>query len=200
MIDPRSTHTLIRFDLPFNTDLHTVDRLRPLACSACNRPRGAPGDLGLHGHGVRYRQQRGPTDFDHAPTIIDVPVRRYICTACHAITTVTPPMLPRKLFSAFAIAWALALYGLLGRPPRVVRQRISPWAILGAAGAQTWRSLARWAGTAQQLFATPPVRDDASLRDRAHRVAMTLSARAGPDIRDDVPQDHRAAIGATRSP
>ena len=199
MNDPRSTHTLIRFDLPFNTDLHAVDRLRPLACSACGRPRGQPGALGLHGHGVRQRQQRGPLGFDQAPTIIAVPIRRYICTTCHAITTVTPPMRPRKLFSAFAMAWALGLYGLLGQSPRQVRERINPWAIWGATAAHTWRSLARWAREADRLFETPPSHDDASLRTRAHRVAMALSARAGPDTRH-LPLDHRAAIGATQAP
>lgn len=199
MVDPRSTHTLIRFDLPFNTHLHDVDTLRPLACTGCRRPRGQPGALRLHGHGIRHRQQRGPTALDQPSTIIDVPIRRYICTDCHAITTVTPPMLPRKLFSAFAIAWALALYGLLHQPPRVIRKRISPWTHWGDTAAHTWRSLARWAREAHHLFATPQPHDDASLRDRAHRVAMTLSARAGPDTRD-LPLHHRAAIGATQSP
>lgn len=179
MLDPRSTHTLIRFDLPFNTCLHDVDSLRPLACSACHRPRGLPGALGLHGHGVRRRQQRGPVQVDQPPTIIAVPVRRYICTACHAITTVTPPMLRRKLYSAFAIAWALALFGLLGLPPPHVRTRVSPWSIWGS-NRQTWRSLTRWACEGHVLFGTPWPGDDATTRHRAHRIAMALSARAGP--------------------
>lgn len=199
MVDPQSTHTLIRFDLTFNTRLRSVDELRPAACAACNRPRGLPGALGLHGHGFRSRQQRGPTAIDQRPTIIAVPIRRYICTACHAITTVTPPILPRKLFSAFAIAWALALYGLLDQPPVRIRNRVSPWAHWGHTAANTWRSLTRWARQAHHLFATPPPTDDATLRNRAHRTAMALSARAGPDSRD-LPRDHRAAIGATQTP
>ncbi len=198
MLDPRSTHTLIRFDLPFNTCLHDVDSLRPLACSACRRPRGLPGALGLHGHGIRRRQQRGPLQVDQAPTIIEVPVRRYLCTGCHAITTVTPPMLPRKLYSAFAIAWALALFGLLGLPPPQVRTRVSPWPIWGST-TQTWRSLTRWAREGHVLFGSPWPGDDATTRHRAHRIAMALSARAGPQ-EPGTPRHQLAAIGGMRAP
>lgn len=194
----RSPQSLIRFDLPFKP-LPDVDRLRPEACAGCGLPRGQPGALGLHGHGIRSRQQRGPGGFGEKPTITEVVIRRYICTACGAITTVTPPLVRRKLFSPLAIAWALALYGLLDAAPRHIRALISPWRIVGAGAAHTWRSVGRWAAEAEQLFATPAPGPDATLRARAHRAAMALCARAGPSTRD-LPPDHRAAIGATQRP
>ena len=196
----RSTHTLIRFDRPFNSwiqaPLH-IDDLRPLACVACAHPRGLPGSLGLHGHGVRARQQRGPQDPQAAPTVVNLRLRRFICTACRAVMTVAPPIVARKLFSAFAIGWALALYGLLAMPPVQVRARINPWRIHGAGAAQTWRSLTRWACEAHDLFAGPPPAANGDLRQRAQRASMALAARAGPSTRDR-PLDHRAAIGATQ--
>jgi hypothetical protein len=41
-------------------------------------------------------------------------------------------MLPRRLFSACAIALALALFGLSQLPLHAVRNRVSPWRTVGA--------------------------------------------------------------------
>lgn len=196
----RSVHTLIRFDRPFKSwidrplDIHD---LRPRACVGCGCVSGPRGRLALHGHGVRERQQRGPADLGAPPKIVTLKLRRYICVHCHAVMTVAPALVRRKLFSAFAIAWALALFGLLSEPASQVRARVSPWQVRGAAAASTWRTLHRWAADAHALFGTPAASADTDLRRRAHRVSMALAARAGPTTRD-VPIDHRAALGAAQ--
>jgi hypothetical protein len=58
---------------------------------------------------------------------------------------VTPrEVLRRRLFSAPAIALALALFGVSEVALTEVRARISPWATVGATAAAGWVSLRRW--------------------------------------------------------
>ena len=90
----------------------STDAVRPARC-----PVGQ--GLGLHGHGVRTRQGRGPAEPDAAPQVRVFCVRRYRCTRCRATATVVPrEVLTRRLFTAgaIALALALALWGLLRLP------------------------------------------------------------------------------------
>ena len=128
-------------------------------------------------------------------------LRRYRCRSCFAIVTVGPLGLMRGwLFSAPAIAWALALYGLGSVSAAEVRRRVSPWSIIGATSAATWASLKRWirAVRAGRLFAAVR-RCPACWRPRqvAERAATTLAALAIPSDRDP-PLDHQVWHGAAQ--
>ena len=75
-------------------------------------PVGAP--LVLHGHGTREREIRGPVAPGQPPVSVLVTVRRYQCQPCRVVLTVVPrSMLARRRYSAAAIAFALALWGLV---------------------------------------------------------------------------------------
>ena len=87
----------------------------------------------------------------------------------------------RRLYSAGAIAFAFALYGVAELAPAEVRSRGSPLRIVGPTAAAGWASLCRWAGAvrARRLFpavrALPAV---ATARQMAARAATTLAAYA----------------------
>jgi hypothetical protein len=135
----------------------------------------------LHGHGVRSRQVRGPATHEGPPTLRVTAVRRYLCTRCGATPTVTPSdILPRRLFSAPAIALALALFGVSEVALTDVRARISPWATVGATAAAGWVSLRRWVADvrAGRLFSVRAVPETWTARQVAARAATTLAARA----------------------
>jgi hypothetical protein len=160
-----------------------VDEVRPGRCPACDAPsRPAGGALGLHGHGLRERDQWGPVAPGAVPTLIAILLRRYRCRSCGAVVVVGPRGVERRrLYSAGAIALALALYGFAALPPTDVRHRVSPLGIVGVTAAAGWASLRRWlrAVRAGRLF--PIVRQlptDATLREVAARAATTLAAYA----------------------
>lgn len=92
----------------------SVEVVRPGHCPRCgaaSRPLGGP--VVLHGHGVRPRQLWGPAEPDARPELMVVKQRRYKCTACGKAVTVGPSeALAGRLYTASAIALALALYGL----------------------------------------------------------------------------------------
>jgi hypothetical protein len=161
----------------------TVDEVRPGRCPACAAPsRPAGGSLGLHGHGLRERHRWGPLEPSATPSLIGVLLRRYLCTSCGAVVVVGPRgVVRRRLYSAGAIALALALFGVAGLAPAEVRRRVSPLRIVGSTAAAGWASLRRWsrAVRARKLF--PPVRAlpaEATLRQVAARAATTLAACA----------------------
>jgi hypothetical protein len=90
--------------------------------------------------------------------------------------------LTRRLFTASAIALALALFGVMGLAPSVVRERVSPWAVVGATAAAGWCTLPRWTKAVREGRLFRGVRrapDDWTPRQVAARAAMTLST-AGP--------------------
>lgn len=145
---------------------------------------GAP--LGLHGHGRRERQLRGPLVPGQEPKLVVIAVRRYRCQPCGATTTVVPRgTLPRRLFSAAAMGLALCLLGLLRLSATQVREQISPWRCIGAAAAAGWAQLHRWTDAVGEgrLFSsvlTGPL--PAARRDVAARVAVALSTRCPPQL------------------
>ena len=185
----------------WTTRLPTVDEARPGECPVCGEAsRPAGGRIVLHGHGLRPRDQWGPPDATAPPSVLEVLGRRYACQACGAVLLVVPGgVLRRRLYSAAAIALALAIWSLEEQIPAEVRARVSPWRIVGPAAAAAWASLRRWAKAVRgdQLF--PVVRElpaDASLREVAARAVTTLAALA-PSSAEGLPLGSRAFLGAT---
>jgi len=178
----------------------TVDEVRPGRCPACAAPsRPAGGTLGLHGHGLRERHQWGPAEPGAAAALVGVPARRYQCQPCGAVLMVVPRgLLSRRLYSAGAIAFALALWGVGELAPSEARRRVSPFTILGATAAAGWASLRRWsrAVRAGQLFAVVrALPAEATLRQVAARAATTLAAYAPGAGR--LPVESAAFLGAS---
>jgi hypothetical protein len=87
----------------------------------------------------------------------------------------------RRLYSAGAIALALAHYGVAGMAPAEVRRRVSPLRIVGPTAAAGWASLGRWARAVRARRLFPAVRAlpaETTLRQVAARAATTLAAYA----------------------
>lgn len=185
------------------TDAPLVDEARPASCPCCaagSRPLGQ--GLVIVGHGRRSRQQRGPLEPGAQPVEVEVKTRRYRCKACGAILVVAPRgVVPRRLYSGSAIAWALALLALCHFAPKLVRDHVSPWTEVGDTAFSGWAQLRRWicAVRAHQLFESMrPC--PASWRGRAvaERCATTLAARAPPAF-DAEPIEVRAFFGAAHA-
>lgn len=125
----------------------TVEEARPGRCPGCDaagRPIG--GRLGLHGHGLRDRQLRGPLAVGDVATEAVIACRRYRCTTCGAVVTVVPRGIePRRHYGRAAICMALALWALAGWSALAVRARIGTYR---NPLATSWRTLRRWAAAA----------------------------------------------------
>ena len=170
-----------------------VEASRPSHCAACGAAahRG-DGRLRLHGHGSRERTVWGPTEPTTAPAETSVRVRRYRCTDCGAARTALPRGLGRRLrYSLSAIALALTAWAVWLMPAATVRAQVSPLRQVGAADAERWRSLPRWARRAAALFDLPAGSQDAP-RQQAARAAQLVRAR-GPT---GAPEAARVVIGA----
>jgi transposase len=168
----------------WRAQLPTVDEVRPGRCPACEAPsRPAGGNLGLHGHGLRERDQWGPTELGTAAAVIGILARRYRCQSCDAVIVVLPRgVVRRRLYSGGTIAIALALWAVAGLAPAAVRVRVSPHRIIGPTAVAGWASLRRWsrAVRAGRLFAAVRASPEtATLRQVAARAATTLAAMAG---------------------
>jgi hypothetical protein len=164
-----------------------VDSVRPGTCPSCGRAGHPTGkQLGIIGHGLRERQQRGPLVAGGPPQVVTVRVRRYACR-CGAILMVVPrEMLRGRLYTASAVAWALALFGVEHAAPADVRRRTSPWSVVGAtAAAAGWATLRRWVRAVRALRLLSRVRPappDFTDRQVAERAAMTAAAHAPPSL------------------
>lgn len=171
-----------------------MEASRPSHCAACGvEAHGGDGRLRLHGHGSRERTVWGPTLLGTAPALSSVRVRRYKCTACGAARTVLPRGLGRLLrYSLSAVALALTAWALWLLPAAEVRAQLSPLRLFGAADAERWRSLPRWARRAEALFGLPPGAGEAAPRQKAARAAALVRAR-GPT---GAPEAARVVIGA----
>lgn len=162
----------------------TADEVRParcISCGAASRPVG--GGIVLHGHGRRERQARGPATPDGKAELRETHVRRYRCKRCRATMTVAPrETLRKRLYSAAAIGLALALFGLTGLSLRAVRERVSPFAVVGPTSAATWRTVPRWTNAVREgeLFDVRPPPPTWTPRKVAERAATTLAARGPP--------------------
>jgi hypothetical protein len=126
-------------------------------------------------------------------------IRRYRCIACHALTTVVPAeTLTKRLYTASAVGWALALFGAATLSVVAIRLLVSPWRLWGATSAARWQTLPRWAGAAAEGRLFPPVRPmpaEWPARKVAARVAATLSACMLPSP-EPPPLDAQAFYGA----
>jgi hypothetical protein len=84
---------------------------------------------------------RGPPDAEGVGATRVIQVRRYRCRGCGAVVTVVPrKVVPRRHFSAGAIAIALFVFGNVRSPAAVATERIGSW----GRGAGAWRTLRRW--------------------------------------------------------
>lgn len=151
------------------------------------------------GHGLRKRTVIGPADHeDVGGRVIALALRRYRCRACAAVLTVTPRgVVRRRCFCAFAIAWALALFGLLGLSVTAVRERVTNWRARPDTTNLAWAALKRWARAVRdrRLFPNlPQAPPSASLRRVAARAAMALAGEAPPEMRT-LGEDIRAGYG-----
>jgi hypothetical protein len=165
--------------------LPSVDLVRPARCPCCDAPsRPVGGRLGLHGHGLRDRQIRGPLEPGGPAKLVSVQARRYRCRICRALLLVVPRgVLPRRLYCAEVIAWVLARVGLEDATTAAVRTEVCPALILGSSAVERWLAPCRWleARRAGHLFprlGRPP--STASRRQIAERTAMQLVALAPP--------------------
>jgi hypothetical protein len=130
--------------------------------------------------------------------VIGILARRYRCQSCGAVIVVLPRgVIRRRLYSAGAIAIALALWAVTGLAPAAVRARVSPHRIVGPTAAEGWASLRRWARSVRGGRLFPVVRTlptGSSLRQVAARTATTLAAFAsGPE---GLPIESAAFVGA----
>lgn len=179
-----------------------VDSVRPGTCPCCGRAGNPPGKrFGIIGHGLRERQQRGPLVAGGAPQIVTVPVRRYAC-GCGAILMVVPrETLRGRLYTASAVAWALALFGVEHASAAQVRRRTSPWSVVGATAAMGWATLRRWVRAVRALRLLSKVRPtppDFTDRQVAERAGMTAAALAPPSLAT-LEISSRAFAGAARA-
>jgi len=181
-------------------EMPSVAAVRPACCPVCkaaSTPVG--GRIVVQGHGKRPRQGWGPTTPRAPPEILALSVRRYRCIMCSALTTVGPSeTLTKRLYTAPAIAWALALFGLLLMTPRAIRGLVSPLRIWGATSGVRWQTLLRWARAAAAGRLFPTVRampDEWPARMVGARVAALLSAYTLPSP-EPPPLDVQAFHGA----
>jgi hypothetical protein len=192
MPNTENPNHFVHFDLDVKFwALASVDAptARPARCPLCEAPGPQPGGRSLlHGHGVRVRRLRGPDTAAGEPTEFEVLVRRYACQRCRAIITVGPRgLLPYKRYTAMAIGLALWLWSVWRLTDANVRRAACPIAETGVSRPERWTTLRRWARAARdgQLWSTPDVHHDWSLRDCVERVVRCLCARGDPDAPTD---------------
>jgi hypothetical protein len=90
-----------------------------------------------------------------------------------------------RLYTASAIGWALALFGVARLPASTVRARTSPWKVLGKAATEGWATLRRWTAAIRTGRLFPCVRvspADFMARQVAERAATTLAAYVPPTV------------------
>lgn len=165
-------------------ELPSVDAVRPPRCPGCGNA-GAPagGRVGLIGHGLRPRDVRGPDEVSATPVEGTVVLRRYRCRSCTAIVTVGPRgLVYRRLYTAPAIALALALWARDELSAPAVRRRVSPFRVVGDAAATGWASLRRWAqaATGGRMWPGLAASTEPTLRRCAARVVGLVAARTVP--------------------
>jgi hypothetical protein len=132
------------------------------------------------------------------PEVTDVSLRRYRCTRFGGICATGPgEVLPQRLYSGPAIAWALALFGLKKTPAAAVRRLVSPWRRIGASAEGRWRSLGRWQRAVMigRLFPGVTGVCGAGSRRVAARIGTVIAAQAPPSVAH-LPHHDRAFFGA----
>lgn len=185
------------------TGVKSVAQMRPAACRSCGQAsRPAGGKLGMHGHGPRARQVRGPLSLADRSAVHEIEVRRYRCTnrSCLATVTVAPEDVVRgRLYLASAIATAFVLVGVRRQSQRVVRKRLCAWQQWGEGSATRWDALGDWVGAVRdgRLFRCvrrPP--DTWPAWQVAERAATTVAALVPPGAES---LEAAAFVGAARA-
>ena len=182
-------------------ELPSTDAARPPKCVSCGKAARPTGEaLGLHGHGMRRRQLRGPLELDDEAAVHEVKVRRYRCTACGATMTVAPStVLTRRLYLASAIAVAFVLAGVRRLAQRAVRAQLCPWKTWGEGSASRWDALLDWIAAVREQRLFTDVRaapEHWTTWQVAQRAATTISARGPPGL---TPLEAAAFAGAART-
>ena len=203
--EAQSTYGIVHLALDVKTWIAnppSVEAARPGQCPKCGTASRPPGALlGLWGHGVRERQQRGPLDAEGVPREVTVAVRRYQCRCCGAVIQVVPSdTAPRRHYSRSAIALAVALFGVARRTITEIRRRVSPWQVVGDGAAGSWAALRRWVAAIRRGGLFPTVRAipaGFTARQAAERIAMTVAAHAPPACAA-LPLEHQVFVGARR--
>ena len=155
----------------------------------------------MHGHGLRERQMLGPQAPLAEPVAANVPCRRYLCRNCDAVVLVVPgAMLPRRWYSASAIAQALALFGLEQKSHAEIRRQTSPFKIVGTTAVAGWATLCRWSDAVRRgrlFFGVRGCPDEFTRRQVAERAATTIGSRAPPPVEASLTV--RAFVGAAQA-
>ena len=111
-------------------------------------------------------------------------LRRYQCQVCKAICVVGPAdIAPRYLYSATAVAWAIALFGVAKLSVCQVRHRVAIWQRIGATAYGRWSTLQRWLRDIKhgRLFVhVAHVTACPELRRYAEALGACIAARAPP--------------------
>lgn len=156
----------------------------------------------LQGHGERDRQVWGPSSVGGEPQVHVLRVRRYRCTRCRAVVTVTPAeVMHKRMYGASVIGLALALFGLVLLSPWQARQQVSPWKVVGASSSERWGTLRRWCEAAQQGRLWQSVQGrvaEGAARQVAGRCASVLAGYALPSSQP-VPLVVQVFHGAARA-
>lgn len=149
----------------------------------------------MHGHGVRTRSVIVLPALDGRAGLVECWCRRYRCTNCRVVLTVLPVgVMPRYLYSAFAIVWAFSLvaaepagHGLTHALAykRQGMNRVRRW----HRGVDwRWRSVDRWAAQIGTWWPGLPGTVEALLFGLIRRAGSTdppalLAAAAGSHVR-----------------
>jgi len=199
MPNTETINHFVHFDLDVNFWVRATPdapSARPPRCPVCAAPgQQADGGLILHGHGLRTRRLRGPVTADGEPTELEVLVRRYECQRCQAIITVGPRgLVPRRRYTAMAIALALWLWSVWRWTDPAVRGATCPTPETGVSRPERWTTLRRWARAARdgELWPGSPVASDWSLRRCTERAVRCLGSLGDPDA----PTDEHRIFGA----
>jgi hypothetical protein len=135
--------------------------------------------------------------------MVVLPTRRYECQHCPAVLVVVPSeTVPRRHYTAAAIAFALALYGVGQRSHAEVRAAVSSDERVGVSAERRWCTLSRWIDAVSEgaLFPTvPQMAGDPPRRVIAERAAMAIGAHAPPSLPEGAPA-LRAFVGAMHMP
>lgn len=156
--------------------------VRPARCPCCAAPGvTAEGRVILHGHGLRVRQRWGPAEPESAPEIGTLVQRRYACRQCRSVIVVRPRgTLPRKRYTAAALALAMWLWAVEKMTDAAVRSKIAVAPTTGLSRPERWTTLRRWAAAARNGELWRCVAADASwtLRQCADRAARLVAGFA----------------------
>lgn len=132
--------------------------------------------------------------------MVIITVRRYLCTKCGTVPVVVPrEVRAKRLYSAAAIGFGLALWGLMKMAAKAVRERVNP-AKFVAEPNLGWATVRRWAKNVAEgkLFArVPRPLPNSKLRVVAATTAAALAASADALTRV-FPLEYRAFVGAAQ--